>query len=252
MGDGSTYYRIYSHIQNKLMLPNPLLIGFDAIKGTVESNFTMGPNFYSLTRESSSGDLVGLGSAARRTRRAARRSAIGPAASRSSSRTERARPTARQAHSAAGTRTPPLGRVLHGLPGPRAPTRVGMCRRRPAAQPSLAAPHQHGADMKQTVVKTYNSTELGGIAGSLLAGGALSADGILSHPVVSARWSPPTRTTRPRVPRHRHERPQSGPGMHTGFISIDVKTGELLHAHKVSPSAPSSATSERVAANLNN
>ena len=26
--------------------------------------------------------------------------------------------------------------------------------------------------------------------------------------------------------------PNPGPGMHTGFISIDVKTGVLLHAHK--------------------
>ena len=26
--------------------------------------------------------------------------------------------------------------------------------------------------------------------------------------------------------------PNPGPGMHTGFVSIDVKTGELLHAHK--------------------
>ena len=87
--------------------------------------------------------------------------------------------------------------------------------------------------MKQTVVKTYNSTELGGIAGSLLAGGALSADGILSHPVVFGTPRPAADAD-DEAARFRAtvmNDPNPGPGMHKGFVSIDVKTGELLHAH---------------------
>jgi hypothetical protein len=240
MGDDSVYLRPYLHRWGPHLLPAAELLGFDYAKGGVAVNLTLGPAFYSMSREESSGDLVGLGLCCSPK--------FNPACPANCERPGSG-PTFFKNATCGGAC--PAGSLC--CRSPETAGEEGYCMDIPAGKTCGDLPATpgvptfawlrisgSGAGMKQAVVKTYNESELGDIMGSLATGGALSADGVYTHPVIfrpsGEGWPEEGRVgEQPATPADYHAwfrsflAPNPSPGMHQGLVSIDAKTGDVLH-----------------------
>jgi hypothetical protein len=247
MGDGAVYFRPYLHFWGgKRTLPSPLLIGYDAFAGRIVSNLTLSANFYSMSRESSTGDLVGLGLCCSPK--------LTPGCPAVCGRPGSAPTYFENATCPSGC---PSGSQC--CRSPETPSKFGYCLDIPRngtcgdlpATPGKpvfallrASTRSDGSDgsgihgsapATLSIVKTYNSTELGGIWGSLASGGTLSADGVYSHAVVfggSSSNALPTANATDAVSWHQSFlATDPNPGA-TGIVSINATTGDVLYVSR--------------------
>jgi hypothetical protein len=255
LGDNTVYLRTYEHRWGARGLPNPLLLGVDALTGKIAVNVTLGPAFYSMSRESASGDLVGLGLCCN-AKYVPGCPSVCDVPGTAPTFFENATCPGGCAPGASCCKDPgtsskygycmdiPKGGTCDQLPAsPGKP--VFALLRMSAAGDHGGAGAGRGVSFEQKVIRVYNASSLGGIAGSLATGGALSPDGVYTHPVVFGKQSrdtpPPSEADAPAADYSEWYRrflftsvPNPTPGGGgMGLVSINATTGEVLHVAKV-------------------